>query len=34
MRIILTSLGYVLTIEIEEPQQTDFDTLSGLFSDD
>ena len=30
----LASLGYVLTIETEEPQQTDFDTLSELFNDD
>jgi len=30
----LASLGFVLTIENEEPQQTDFDTLSELFNDD
>ena len=30
----LASLGYVLSIETEEPQQTDFDTLSELFNDD
>ena len=30
----LASLGYVLTIETEEPQQTDFDTLSEIFNDD
>jgi len=30
----LASMGYALTIETEEPQQTDFDTLSELFKDD
>ena len=30
----LSSLGYVLSIETEVPQQTDFDTLSELFDDD
>jgi len=30
----LASLGYVLTIETEEPQQTDFDTLGEIFNDD
>ena len=30
----LASLGYVLTIETEEPQQTDFDTLREIFNDD
>ena len=30
----LASMGYALTIEAEEPQQTDFDTLSELFKDD
>lgn len=30
----LTSMGYVLSIEAEEPQMTDFDTLSELFNDD
>ena len=30
----LSSLGYVLSIETEEPQQTDFDSLSELFNDD
>ena len=30
----LTSLSYVLSLEIEEPQQTDFDTLSELFNDE
>jgi len=30
----LSSLGYVLSIETEKPQQTDFDTLRELFDDD
>ena len=30
----LASMGYVLTIETEVPQQTDFETLSELFKDD
>lgn len=30
----LASMGYALTIETEDPQQTDFDTLSELFNDD
>jgi len=30
----LASMGYVLSVETEEPQQTDFDTLSELFKDD
>ncbi len=30
----LALMGYVLTVETEEPQQTDFDTLSELFKDD
>ncbi len=30
----LASLGYVLTIKTEEPQQTDFDTLGEIFNDD
>ena len=30
----LASMGYVLSVETETPQQTDFDTLSELFNDD
>lgn len=30
----LTSLGYVLTIQTEEPQQADFESLSELFDDE
>jgi len=30
----LTSMGYVLAIETEVPQQFDFDTLRDVFNDD
>lgn len=30
----LASMGYVLAVETEEPQQTDLDALSEIFKDD
>ncbi|MEY8210799.1 MAG: helix-turn-helix transcriptional regulator [Gammaproteobacteria bacterium] len=30
----LASMGYVLAIETETPQQVDFDTLNEMFKDD
>lgn len=30
----LASMGYVLTVETEEPQQIDFESLSDVFKDD
>jgi len=30
----LASMGYVLTVESEKPQQPDFETLSEFFKDD
>ena len=30
----LASMGYVLTVETEHPQQTELETLSELFKDD